>query len=229
MAEILVADDDASIRSAVEMFLRSEHHDVRLAADGEEALAEWRTKRPHLLLLDVMMPKKSGWDVAKEIRASDPLLPIIMLTAKGEVRDKVIGFESGADDYIVKPFALAEFLARVNAALRRGTAAVGGADAASAATAAKIGVYEVRSDRRCLVGPDGAETPLSRLETRLLAYLAGRSGRTVPKEEMFLACWPGGRQPASRTLDVFMSAIRRKMPLSPDAIRTVRGVGYQVN
>lgn len=235
MADIIAADDDDSIRSALEMFLTSEHHTVRLAKDGEEALAAWRERRPQLVILDVMMPHKSGWDVAKEIRASDPLLPIIMLTAKGEDSDKVIGLESGADDYIVKPFSLAEFLARVNAALRREKAFAESAGAgatqqdAESATQPRIGAYVVRRDRYALVAPDGTETELSRIETRLLAYLAARRGQTVPKEDMFLACWPEGHRPMSRSLDVFMSALRKKMPLSPDAIRTVRGIGYRVD
>ncbi len=232
MADILVADDDASIRDALEMFLAGEHHAVRLAADGEAALAAWRERRPQLVILDVMMPKKSGWDVCREIRASDPLLPIILLTAKGADQDKVIGLGSGADDYIVKPFSLAEFLARVNAALRRGKAIAGGGAAAGGADTAagepRIGVYTVRRDRHALVAPDGSETELTRLETKLLSYLAARAGETVAKEDMFLACWPEGHRPVSRTLDVFMSALRRKMPLAPDAIRTVRGIGYRV-
>ncbi len=223
MADIIAADDDASIRSALEMFLSSEHHKVRLAKDGAEALAAWRHRRPNLVILDVMMPVMSGWDVAREIRASDPLLPIIMLTAKGEDADKVIGFESGADDYIVKPFSLAEFLARINAALRREKAFAAGPQQLP-----RIGSYAVRRDTHSLVAPDGTQTELSRIETRLLAYLAARRGQTVPKEDMFLACWPEGHRPTSRSLDVFMSALRKKMPLSPDAIRTVRGIGYKV-
>lgn len=235
MADIIAADDDESIRTALEMFLTSEHHNVRMARDGEEALEAWRERRPQLVILDVMMPRKSGWDVAKEIRASDPLLPIIMLTAKGEDSDKVIGFESGADDYIVKPFSLAEFLARVNAALRRekaiaASALSGGAGAAyeGLGEQPRVGAYLVRRDKYALVAPDGTETELSRIETRLLAYLAARRGQTVSKEDMFLACWPEGHRPLSRSLDVFMSALRKKMPLSPDAIRTVRGIGYRV-
>ena len=231
MADILIADDDAAIRTALEMFLTGEHHAVRVAADGDAALAAWRERRPQLVILDVMMPKKSGWDVCREIRASDPLLPIILLTAKGADQDKVIGLGSGADDYIVKPFSLAEFLARVNAALRRGKAMAGGAATGVEGTAAegpRIGVYTVRRDRHTLVAPDGGETELTRVETKLLTYLAARAGETVAKEDMFLACWPEGHRPVSRTLDVFMSALRKKMPLSPDAIRTVRGIGYRV-
>ncbi|MBQ8125502.1 MAG: winged helix-turn-helix domain-containing protein [Kiritimatiellae bacterium] len=86
----------------------------------------------------------------------------------------------------------------------------------------------MRRDRHALVAPDGSETELTRLETKLLSYLASRAGETVAKEDMFLACWPEGHRPVSRTLDVFMSALRRKMPLAPDAIRTVRGIGYRV-
>jgi DNA-binding response OmpR family regulator len=224
MAEILVADDDGSIRAALEMFLTSEHHAVRLAEDGEAALAAWREKRPHLLILDVMMPRKSGWDVCREIRATDPLLPIVMLTAKGTDQDKVIGLDSGADDYIVKPFSLAEFRSRVNAALRRARAA----DAPSADETARLGAYVVRRDRHVLIAPDGTQTPLSRVETKLLAYLAAHAGETVSKEDMFLACWPEGHRPVSRTLDVFMANLRKKMPLSPNAVRTVRGIGYRV-
>ena len=227
MADIIAADDDESIRSALEMFLSSEHHTVRLAKDGEEALAAWRERRPQLVILDVMMPRKSGWDVAKEIRASDPLLPIIMLTAKGADGDKVIGFESGADDYIVKPFSLAEFLARINAALRR-EKALAARESPEQSSLPRIGAYVVRRDKYALVAPGGAETELSRIETRLLAYLAARRGQTVSKEDMFLACWPEGHRPTSRSLDVFMSALRKKMPLSPDAIRTIRGIGYRV-
>lgn len=230
MADIIAADDDESIRSALEMFLSSEHHNIRLAKDGEEALNEWRKKRPQLIILDVMMPKKSGWDVAKEIRASDPLLPIIMLTAKGEANDKVIGFESGADDYIVKPFTLSEFLARINAALRREKAiAIASAKSAPETNECKIGVYSVRRDRHALIAPDGSETELSRIETKLLCYLAARKGEVVPKEDMFLACWPEGHRPISRTLDVFMSALRKKLALSPDAIKTIRSIGYRVD
>ena len=224
MAEILVADDDAAIRSALEMFFQSEHHAVRLARDGIEALDEWRRKRPNLVILDVMMPGKSGWDVAKEIRATDPLLPVIMLTAKGADSDKAIGLDSGADDYIVKPFSLIEFRARVNAALRRAKAFETGGTGLEA----RIGVYTVRRDTHTLVGPDGREQDLTRLETALLCYLAARAGETVSKEDMFLACWPEGHRPISRTLDVFMSALRKKLPLSPDAIKTVRGIGYKL-
>lgn len=229
MADIIVADDDEAIRSALEMFLESEHHHVRLAKDGEEALQAWRMSRPQLIILDVMMPCKSGWDVAKEIRASDPLLPIIMLTAKGSESDKVTGLESGADDYIVKPFSLAEFLARVNAALRREKAQAMSPQDAAAESDARIGPYSVRRDKHALITPDGDEVQLSRLETKILSYLAARAGRTVSKEEMFLACWPEGHRPASRTLDVFMSALRKKMPLAQDAIRTVRGIGYSIS
>ncbi|MBR1871041.1 MAG: response regulator transcription factor [Kiritimatiellae bacterium] len=222
MADIIVADDDPSIRAAVEMFLASEHHAVRTAANGAEALAAWRERRPQLMILDVMMPIASGWDVCREIRASDPVLPIILLTAKGEVRDKEIGFDSGADDDLVKPFSLREFIARINAALRRGRALE--RDAACA----KIGAYSIRSDKHLLVAPDGTETALSQLETRLLAYLAARRGRVVSKEDMLSACW-GDKIPLSRTLDVFMSGLRKKMPLSPEAIKTVRGIGYKVS
>jgi len=226
MADIIVADDDLSIRSALEMFLASEHHTVRPAVDGEQALRLWREQRPQLIVLDVMMPCKSGWDVAREIRSSDPLLPIIMLTAKGEERDRITGYECGADDYMVKPFSLAEFQARVNAALRRGAAMA--KSALADAPVPRIGRYEIRRDRHCIIADTGETAELSRIETRLLCYLAARRGETVSREDMFLACWPEGHRPVSRTLDVFMSALRKKMPLSPNAIRTVRGIGYKV-
>jgi len=226
MADILVADDDASIRAALGMFLESEHHSVRMAEDGPSALRAWREMRPELMILDVMMPGASGWDVCREIRASDPLLPIIMLTAKGDERDKVIGLEAGADDYMVKPFGARELIARVNAALRRSRAA---GSPPSSSTGVKIGVYTIRRDRHALIAPDGSVQELSRLETNILSYLAGRVGETVSKEDMFMACWSDRHRPVSRTLDVFMSALRKKLSLSPNAIETVRGIGYRVN
>ena len=119
MSSILIAEDDPAIREGLEAALQSDGHETRAAANGVEALARIAERRPDLLLLDVMMPGKSGWDVCAELRRRDPALPIVFLTAKGEEADKVLGLGLGADDYVVKPFGVRELLARVRAALRR--------------------------------------------------------------------------------------------------------------
>ena len=124
MSDILVADDTRAIRNALSILLEEEGHTVRLASDGAEALAEYRKKRPDLLLLDVMMPKKSGYQVLRQIREADPTLPVMILSAKGSPADVALGLDLGSDDYLPKPFYMAELSARIKSVMRRGVGAV---------------------------------------------------------------------------------------------------------
>ena len=170
MPDILVAEDDPAIREGLAATLESDGHTVRLAADGAAALALVAQKRPDLLLLDVMMPRKSGWDVCAELRRSDPSLPIVFLTARGEEGDKVLGLDLGADDYIVKPFAVRELLARVRSALRR-AAAPSAADAAAGPDFDFAGA-RVLAAALAVRAPDGTVSPISPRERTLLRLFA---------------------------------------------------------
>jgi len=240
MADILIAEDDPGIRTAVALTLKCEGHSVRLAANGEEALARYAERRPDLLLLDVMMPRKSGWDVCEEIRAKDAALPVIMLTARGEESDKVLGLGLGADDYVTKPFGIRELVARVSAALRRAACAGGGGGggggAAAAATAPadpaagepfRIGSCTVDPARLALRRASGEEEPLSVREIGVLRLLAERPDAVVSRERFFREVWGTGYGGSTRTLDQHVAQVRRKLGDDAERVETVRGVGYR--
>lgn len=221
--KILLAEDDAVTRDAVAELLENEGHRVSVARDGSEALELWRTGRPGLVLLDIMMPGASGYDVCRAIRREDGRVPVMFLSAKSEEVDVVLGLELGADDFLRKPFGKHELLARVRAVLRR-------RGLAEAGDSFVFGTWTVHPKRLAAVREDGREVDLSTREAKMLALLASRCGEVVSRDELLNECWGMEYFPESRTLDQHVLNLRKKIetdPSRPDLLETVRGVGYR--
>ena len=227
MSCVLVAEDDPAIREGLVATLESDGHEVRTARDGAEALALYAERRPDLLLLDIMMPKKSGYEVCTEIRRTDASLPILFLTAKAGEEDAVLGLGLGADDYIAKPFGVRELLARVAAALRRAAAAPLQKAPDSGADTFPFGTRTVDPRRYVLRAPDGAEESLTERELGLLRFFAAHPGEVLTRDRLLDELWGMRYLGTTRTLDQHIAQLRRK--LGPDAARieTVHGVGYR--
>ena len=223
MSRILVIEDDANIREGVAETLRSDCHEVSVAADGVDGLAKYRSWRPDLVLLDIMMPGKSGYDVCREIRATDAATPVIMLTAKGEEIDKVLGLGLGADDYVTKPFGIRELLARVAAALRRAQAVEANGGAAPAEFA--FGAVNVDARRYCVHGESG-DVALSDKELKLLTFFHAHPEEVLSRDALLNAVWGVSYFGSTRTLDQHIAQLRKKLG-EPTPIETVHGVGYR--
>jgi DNA-binding response OmpR family regulator len=221
MDSILVVEDDATVRETLALNLRSEGYDVHTAQDGEDGLALAREVQPDLVVLDVMLPQLDGLTVCRILRRESDV-PIILLTARGTETDKIVGLETGADDYIVKPFSLGEFLARVRAALRRGR---------SSAPSTELIVGELRINlvtRRAYRGQD--EIQLAPREFELLATLMHNMGAVLTRELLLARVWGDDFIGDTRTVDVHIRWLREKIeqdPSNPQRIQTVRGVGYR--
>jgi DNA-binding response OmpR family regulator len=226
---ILVVEDDPAILTGLTDLLEIEGYKTDSASDGESALERFRSALPDLVLLDVMIPKKNGYDVCREIRSEDRLTPILMLTAKGEEIDKVVGLELGADDYIVKPFGAAELLARVRSALRRSSLVRGGLGK----NAGVIDMDGVIVDLDGMTCRKGGETcPLTPKETAILRRLAASEGAVVSRESLIEAVWGinEGCGITTRTVDQHMVRLRQKIerdPSHPAFLHTVHGAGYK--
>ena len=228
MADILVADDTRSIRNALVILLEEEGHSVRLASDGEAALDEYRRRRPDMLLLDVMMPKKNGYQVLKQIRKSDPSLPIIFLSAKGSPADVALGLDLGSDDYLPKPFDNEVLVSRIKAVFRRTQSAP---PPASAPVAREVdfmtGSHRVDVKRHTLVDPKGREVALSRREMDILRRLVGHPGEVAMREVLLNELWGYGFSGTTRTLDQHIFQLRKKLGRDAACIETVHGSGYR--
>ena len=224
---ILVVEDDAAILTGVADLLEGEGFAVVTAVDGTAALARYGEARPDLILLDIMIPEKSGLDVCREIRRTDTLTPIIMLTAKGEEVDKVVGLELGADDYVVKPFGVNELLARIHACLRRGRARQG----EDPHEEALIEFGGVCIDPRTLKGKKGGkEFDVSPRELKLLKLFVSREGEALDRSLILEQVWGVRYEGTTRTLDQHVAGLRKKVeenPAAPRHITTVHGVGYR--
>ena len=225
MTDILLAEDDADIREWVAIALERETCRVRAVADGAAAVKAYEEKRPDLMVLDVMMPKMSGWDVVTEIRRRDASVPILMLTAKAAEQDKVTGLTLGADDYLTKPFGMMEMLrARVAALLRRAgiSAATRPADEIFA-----FGSFKVDVAKSTLLAEDGRVTELSQLELGILRFLAAHPGEVVSRESLLNGLWGISYSGTTRTLDTRVGNIRQKLGAEGSRIETVYGAGYR--
>jgi DNA-binding response OmpR family regulator len=222
MPRILIVDDEPEMVRGIQDNLRFEGYDTSAAYDGEEALRRAAADGPDLVLLDVMMPKVSGWDVCRELRRRGIDVPVIMLTARGEEDDRVRGLELGADDYIAKPFALRELLARVRAVLRR---------PGPRQKFEEFAFGDARIHRRARrVFKAGAELRLTRKEFDLLVYLVEHRGEVVTRDRLLDEVWGYERFPTTRTVDTHVLRLRRKLERDPDRpvwIETVHGHGYK--
>ncbi|MBR6587691.1 MAG: response regulator transcription factor [Kiritimatiellae bacterium] len=227
MADILVADDTRSIRSTLSLLLEEEGHTVRLASDGESALAEYRRKRPDLLLLDVMMPKKNGYQVLKQIRRDDPALPVIILSAKGSPTDVALGLDLGSDDYLPKPFSSEVLLSRINAMFRRMNVMASPEIKPVLKPGFDVASFHVDENRLMLIGADGRETPLSLREVDLLRILTSHPEELMDRDMLFNKIWGYDYGGTTRTLDQYILVLRKKLGDDGVCIMTVRGAGYR--
>jgi phosphate regulon transcriptional regulator PhoB len=222
--KILLIEDDRDIVELVRYNLEKEEFQVASSSDGAMGLAQIKKSPPDLLVLDLMLPKLSGLEICKEVRRDPALnrLPILMLTARGEEADRIVGLELGADDYVTKPFSPRELVARVKALLRRVEPA--------AAVEKVIEVGQLRIDPASYrVTRGGKPLPLSTLEFRLLYYLASRPNKVFTRDQLLDAVWGADRFVTPRSVDVYVRRLREK--IEPDSqhpayVKTVRGAGY---
>ncbi len=216
--KILIADDEPLIRKIVNDYLVKDGFEVLQAGDGEEAVDKiYENKDIALLILDVMMPKMDGWEVVREVRKNSNL-PIIMLTAKGDERDELLGFDLGADEYISKPFSPKILVARVNAILRR--AGVVGNEVISAG-----GITIDKTAHSATV--DGVPMELSFKEFELLTYFLENQGIALPREKILNCVWNYDYYGDARTIDTHVKKLRSKMGKKGEYIKTVWGMGYK--
>ena len=220
---ILVVEDDESITLGLRMNLEAEGYEVIVATDGESGLAAARSPDVSLVILDIMLPKVNGLEILRQLRGEGCKIPIVLLSARGAELDKVMGLELGAEDYITKPFSLAELLARVKAQLRRDAIARPGNRVVQAG---KLAInIEAREVLRA-----GEPVPLTATEFDLLLCLIEEAGRVLSREQILKRVWGPGHHGTPRTIDNFMLQLRAKLeddPAEPAHLLTVRGVGYR--
>ncbi len=216
MPELLIVDDDAAIRRMLERTLAAEGYEVRVAADGGAGLAALERSLPDLLLLDVAMPGLDGMQVAERVRARGCSLPILFLTARDAISDRVAGFDAGGDDYLVKPFAVAELLVRVRALLRR-----------TREPDRELAHRDLRLDPSALRAVRGGrEIALTARESALLEVLLREVGKTVTRAQALRVVWGEG-DALTNVVDRYIAYLRRKLG-EPPLIETVRGVGFRI-
>jgi DNA-binding response OmpR family regulator len=227
MARILVVDDEPHIREVVRAYLARDGHVVLTAADGDEALAIAGRDVPDLIVLDVMLPRRSGFDVLRELRAGGSTAGVVMLTARDEVIDRVAGLETGADDYLTKPFEPRELVARVDAVLRR----TAGRQQAPADPDPVGPFFDLEIDQAAHeVRRDGSALALTRAEFDLLAALAVRPGVAFSRAQLGAQVFGEDFDAYDRTIDSHVKNLRHKLGSRPDGgsyVETVRGIGYR--
>lgn len=220
MARILIVEDDSDIAMGLEDDLRAEGYDTEVVRDGEGAGVRGLQSGWDLILLDVMLPGKDGFDVCRELRRAGVATPIIMLTAKTQEAEKVLGLDLGADDYVTKPFSPRELRARVKALLRRTSAP---------SETYRFGDVEV-SFARAEVRRNGRAIDITPLELKLLDVFIRRRGRVLTREQLLDAAWDRGIHVTDRAVDAHIVNLRRKIeadPAAPRFVVSVRGVGYR--
>jgi DNA-binding response OmpR family regulator len=231
-AKVLIVDDERMLVETIEYNLQKAGYETASAFDGESALTQFKEFGPDLIVLDLMLPRLSGWEVCRAIR-QDPNnhVAIMMLTARGEESDKVIGLELGADDYLVKPFSMRELVARARALLRRASTHPATTDDESTVLrAGPISLDGARHEVKTLREGSTQEVRLSLKEFELLRVLMSQKGKTVPRETLLERVWGDDFYGDERTLDVHIRWLREKLelnPSQPEHIQTVRGVGYK--
>lgn len=223
MANIVVVEDEADLRMVIEFNLKKAGHDVRLATSGAEGLRLCREGTPDLVLLDLMLPDIGGLDVCRQLKESTETkkVAVIMLTARGEETDRVVGFEVGADDYVVKPFSVRELLLRIDAILRRSI----GPEPGEAGTVIFGRLKMDRAAHRVWV--DEEEIELTALEFKLLNTLFERRNRVQSRSELLDVVWGIRADVTTRTVDTHVKRLREKIKGARDYLETVRGVGYR--
>ena len=217
---ILVIEDDLSILTGLSMNLKFEGYDVLQAQDGRTGLQRALDERPDLLVLDVMLPQMNGYEVIRELRQRGRDVPVVMLSAKGMEHDKILGLDLGADDYVVKPFALQELLARIKAVLRRQQ---------RTGEVVAFGENEVDLVAKAVTRA-GRPVDLTAQELRLLEYWVRHPDRIFSRNELLMGAWGFDYQGTARTVDNFVYQLRQKLEIDPDHPRhflTVRGLGYR--
>ncbi len=221
MIKVLVVEDDPGILRTVADNLRFEKYEVITALDGETAYALQQQQQPDLIVLDLMLPRVSGMELCRRLRAEDVQVPVLVLTARGEEADRVGGLDMGADDYVTKPFSVPELMARVRALLRR----------SSPGLAAILTFGDVEVDfRRHTAVRGGRAVEMTRKEFALLRFLASREDIVVTRDELLNKVWGFDAYPVTRTVDNHIASLRAKLeadPARPVYIQTVHGVGYK--
>jgi two-component system, OmpR family, alkaline phosphatase synthesis response regulator PhoP len=220
---ILLVEDEPSLVLTLSDRLLSEGYRVETAGDGDTALARALAEPFDLIVLDILLPGRDGLEVCRELRSHGSQVPILMLTARGQVVDRVVGLKLGADDYLTKPFEMIELLARIEALLRRGRAPV--------TPAGTYAFGDVRVDfRRAEVWKNGVPVPLSALEFKLLTYFIENRGSLLTRDELLDKVWGYDAMPVTRTVDVHVGSLRQKLernPSHPELFLTVHRRGYR--
>jgi two-component system phosphate regulon response regulator PhoB len=222
VTSVLLVDDERDLLSLLDFNLRAAGLETVLASTGEQALRELRRRLPDMVVLDLMLPDVSGTEICRAIKA-DPRtrhVPVLMLTAKGDEIDRIVGFELGADDYVTKPFSVRELVLRVKAILRRGAHPADGPPG-------RVGPIRVDVDsHRAYV--DGAEIQLTPLEFKLLTTFMSRLGRVQSREQLLEDVWDMSSEVETRTVDTHVKRLREKLGSGRDLLETVRGIGYRL-
>jgi two-component system, OmpR family, phosphate regulon response regulator PhoB len=224
VTSVLVIDDERDLLSLLDFNLRASGFETQLAATGEEGLSALRRRTPDVVILDLMLPDVPGTEICRQMK-SDPRtrhVPVVMLTAKGEEVDRVVGFELGADDYVTKPFSVRELVLRLRSVLRRAGGRPG-------SDRARESVGPIRVDieaHRCFV--DDAEVELTALEFKLLTTFMVRLGRVQSREQLLADVWEMSPEVETRTVDTHVKRLREKLGSGRDLLETVRGVGYRL-
>ncbi len=225
MPKVLIVEDDDSMMAALRDGFEYDGYTVALARDGADGLRQATESAPDVIILDVMLPKMNGLDVCRDIRKAGNIVPIIMLTARGQEIDKVLGLKLGADDYVTKPFGFLELMARVEAVLRR-----------ASGRAARVEAYEfggVKADfKKGEVRRNGRLLDLTARELRLLQYFVEHRGEVVGRDQLLDAVWDYDAAPLTRTVDMHVAKLRKKIedkPAQPRFLVTVHGMGYKFN
>ncbi len=224
MAKILIIEDEVEMANSLKDNFEFEGHEVAVAFDGEEGIKSVYSFSPDLIILDIMLPNKSGYDVCRELRSNEISIPIIFLSARGQEIDKVLGLELGADDYITKPFSVRELIARVNAVLRRYAA-----KPKMNKTNYKIGKLLINFEKLTAVDENG-KVDLTFKEFEVLEYFVKNEGRIISRSELLDHVWGYDNFPTTRTVDNHIAKLRKKIendPMEPKHIFTVYGIGYK--